>query len=183
MTPRIRLPDPSPQPLPRGEGLAAGAYAILLAISHIHASMTGMRLVLDTSTMVTAIRNSAGASGRLLTAALERRLTLVASVPLVIEYEAVMTRPEHLEASGLTKLQVSNLLDAVTAVAEEVRLAFLWRPTLPDPDDDMVLETAVNGRAGVIATFNISDFRGVAPQFGVEILAPRDALWRLENRK
>jgi hypothetical protein len=45
-------------------------------------------------------------------------------------------------------------LDAVAAVAERVILAFLWRPLLPDIDDDMVLETAANGRADGIVTFN-----------------------------
>jgi hypothetical protein len=54
------------------------------------------------------------------------------SVPLLIEYEAVMTRPEHLRAARLTTEDVGVLLDAVAAVAERVRLAFLWRPVLPD---------------------------------------------------
>jgi hypothetical protein len=34
------------------------------------------------------------------------------------------------------------LLDAVAAIAEPVRLDFLWRPFLSDASDDMVLETA-----------------------------------------
>lgn len=56
-----------------------------------------MRLLLDMATMVAAIRNDAGASRQLLVAALESRLTLIPSVPLMIEYEAVMTGPGHLE--------------------------------------------------------------------------------------
>ncbi|TIW91937.1 putative toxin-antitoxin system toxin component, PIN family, partial [Mesorhizobium sp.] len=96
-----------------------------------------MRLVLDTAVMVAAVRSDAGASRRLLVAALERRFTLLASVPLVIEYQAVMTRPEHLKASGLPIDDVNVLLDAVAAVAEPVRLAFLWRPVARDQDDDM----------------------------------------------
>lgn len=139
-----------------------------------------MRLLLDTATMVAAIRSDAGASHRLLTAALERRFTLLASVPLMIEYQAVMTRPEHLDASGLSAGDVSVLLDAVAAVAEPVRLAFLWRPAVRDPNDDMVLEAAVNGRADAIVTFNARDFRGVARHFGVRVLAPGEAWEALE---
>jgi predicted nucleic acid-binding protein len=61
-----------------------------------------MRLVLDTATMVAAIRSDSGASRRLLRAALEGRgLRLLVSVPLLIEYEAVMTRPEHLRGGAL----------------------------------------------------------------------------------
>lgn len=142
-----------------------------------------MRLVLDTATMVAAIRSDAGASRRLLVATLERKLMLIASVPLMIEYEAVMTRPEHLAASGLTATDVDVLLDAVAAVANPVQLAFLWRPTLRDPDGDMVLEAAVNGRAEAIVTFNLSDFRGVTPRFGIETLSPGEAWRRLESKK
>lgn len=141
-----------------------------------------MRLILDTAAMVAAIRSDAGASRRLLVAGLERRLTLLASVPLMIEYQAVMTRPEHLKASRLSVEDVNVLLDAVAAVAEPVRLAFLWRPAVRDPDDDMVLEAAVNGRADAIVTFNIRDFGKVAKRFGIEVLLPGEAVRRLEGK-
>ena len=115
-------------------------------------------------------------------AALECRLTLLASVPLMIEYQAVMTRPEHLAASRLSIEDVSVLLDAVAAVAQPVRLAFLWRPAVRDPDDDMVLEAAVNGRADAIVTFNIRDFDKAAEHFGVEVVLPREAVRRMEGQ-
>jgi predicted nucleic acid-binding protein len=41
-----------------------------------------------------------------------------------------------------------------------------------DPDDDMVLEAAVNGRAEAVATFNARDFAGVVEEFGIELLTP-----------
>ncbi len=130
--------------------------------------------------MVAAIRSDAGASRRLLVAALERRFVLLASVPLMIEYESVMTRPEHLSTSGLVSRDVGRLLDAVVFVAEPVRLAFLWRPMSRDPNDDMVLETAVNGRADVLATFNTRDFADAAERFGVTVLRPGDVVMELE---
>jgi len=139
-----------------------------------------MRVLLDTAVMVAAIRSDVGASRRLLVAGLERRLTLLASVPLMIEYQAVLTRREHLSASGMSAADVGVLLDAVAAVAEPVHLAFLWRPLLGDPDDDMVLEAAVNGRANAIVTFNIRDF-GAAASFGIAVLRPGEALKRLED--
>ena len=135
-----------------------------------------MRLVLNTATIVAAIRSGAGASRRLLTAALERRFTLLASVPLMIEYQAMMTRPEHLTASGLSADDVSVLLDAAAAVVEPVRLAFLWRPAVRDPDDDMVLEAAVNGQADAIVTFNRRHFATAARRFGLKVILPAQAL-------
>ena len=142
-----------------------------------------MRWVLDTDVMVAAIRSDVGASRRLLVAALQRRVGLLVSVPLVIEYEAVLTRPEHLQASGLTAADVNAVLDAVVAIAEPVRLAFLWRPALRDPDDDMVLEAAVNGAADAVVTFNRRDFVRGAKAFGLAVLTPGDALGRMEERK
>ena len=71
-------------------------------------------------------------------------------VPLMIEYQAVMTRQEHLEAFGSTYEEVNELLDTIAGVAVPIVLDYLWRPILRDPDDDMVLETAVNGRADTI---------------------------------
>ncbi len=139
-----------------------------------------MRLVFDTTTMVAAIRSNAGASNRLLVAGLERRLIMLVSTPLLVEYEAVMTRAEHLAASRLSAGDVGAILDAVAATAEPVRLAFHWRPAARDPDDDMVLETAANGQADGIVTFNRRDFAGVADRFGVDILSPGEAVRRLE---
>jgi predicted nucleic acid-binding protein len=96
-----------------------------------------------------------------------------------------MTRIEHLGASGLSVEDVGTLLDAVAAVVEPVRLAYLWRPILPDADDDMVLEAAVNGGADAIVTFNLRDFELPAKQFGIAIMPPGDAVnnWRRSDEK
>lgn len=144
---------------------------ILHAISFLR-----MRVVLDTDVMVAAIRSDTGASRRLLVAALDRQYTLVLSVPVFIEYEAVMSRSDHLTASGLSRTDVGDLLDAIARVGEPVRLAFLWRPMLEDPDDDMVLELAVDGRADRLVTFNIKHFESAARRFGITACRPRDAL-------
>ena len=111
-------------------------------------------------------------------AAKQRRL----SVPLLIEYEAVMTRAEHLKVARLSVADVGMLLDAVAAVAEPVRLAYLWRPILADVNDDMVLETAVNGRADGIVTFNLRDFSAAVGLFGIAVLSPGEAVRRLEKK-
>jgi putative PIN family toxin of toxin-antitoxin system len=141
-----------------------------------------MRLVVDTTVMVAAIRSDTGASRQLLVAGLERQFVMLASVPLLIEYQAVMTRQEHLAASQLSGGDVEALLDAVAAVAEPVRLDFLWRPVLSDADDDMVLETAVNGQADSIVTFNRRHFGLVTKQFGIGVLAPAEIVAQLERK-
>jgi putative PIN family toxin of toxin-antitoxin system len=143
---------------------------------------SAMRLVMDTTAMVAAIRSDAGASRRLLVAGLEGRISLLISVPLIIEYQAVMSRAEHLAASRLDEADLTAVLDAVAAVAEAVHLDFLWRPFARDADDDMVLETAVNGRADAIVTFNRRDFVSAAKAFGIAVLLPADAVRLMESR-
>jgi predicted nucleic acid-binding protein len=69
---------------------------------------------------------------------------VLASVPVIFEYEAVLTGPEHLETIGLTSGQANEVL---VKVSTPVHLRFLWRPRLKDPADEMILETAVNGGA------------------------------------
>jgi len=55
--------------------------------------------VLDTDVLVAAFRSDIGASRQVLEAARARRFDLLLSVPLMLEYESVLTRPEHLAAS------------------------------------------------------------------------------------
>ena len=140
----------------------------------------GIRLVLDTSVMVAALRSDRGASRRLLVGALSERFTLLVSVPLMLEYQSVLARPEHLEAARVSARDVDGILSALAAVLEPVRLAYLWRPLLIDPADEMVLETAVNGGADLLCTLNIRDFEP-AKRFGVPVLNPGEAWQRVEE--
>ena len=99
----------------------------------------------------------------------------------MLQYEAVLTRSEHLSAARISTVDAEILLDAIAVVVEPVRISYLWRPMLPDPGDDLVLETAVNGRATVLVTFNRRDFEAAAARFGLEVMVPGDAMRRLEN--
>ena len=138
-----------------------------------------MRLMLDTNVLVTAFRSRAGAAAEVVRLIRRRELTMLATVALFLEYEEVLMRPEHLAGAEMTVAEANNALDVLAAVAEPVEAHFLWRPRLRDPDDDMVLEAAVNGRANAIATFNARDFTGVVSEFGIELLTPVEILRRM----
>jgi putative PIN family toxin of toxin-antitoxin system len=138
-----------------------------------------VRLVLDTDVFVAAVRSPAGASAELVRRIRQRRAVMLATVPLFIEYEAVATRPEHLAAAGATRADVLNVLDVLATVVERVEPYFLWRPRLRDPDDEMVLEAAANGRADMIVSFNARDFGQAAQAFGIGLALPAQALKRL----
>ena len=141
-----------------------------------------MRLVLDTDVVVAAFRSETGASRQLLLAALEQRFVLLLSVPLMLEYEAVLARQEQLKEIQLTSAEVNTVLDSVAAVAEAVQMRFLWRPRLKDPADEMVLETAVNGRAEILVTFNERHFKPAAQSFGLLTAKPSEVWPELRKR-
>jgi putative PIN family toxin of toxin-antitoxin system len=135
-----------------------------------------VRLIIDTDVLVAGLRSDRGASRQILWLALDRKIVTLGSVPLVLEYEAVTTRAEHLAESGLSVEETNEVIDALVSVMEPVNLRFLWRPRLKDPDDEMVLETAVNGSATHIATFNVRHMQEEAKRFGVNAKQPGDIL-------
>ncbi len=137
--------------------------------------------MLDTDVVVAAMRSPSGASAAILAAAMDGAVTLVVNVPLALEYEATCSVAEHRLAAGLAEPEVQAFLDGLIALAEPVESHFLWRSRLRDPDDEMVLEAAVNGRADAIVTFNSRHFGDIPGEFGVLVLKPADALARLRS--
>jgi predicted nucleic acid-binding protein len=127
------------------------------------------------------MRSRSGASWQLADWALARKFTLLLTVPLVLEYEAVLQREEHRKVHGLTMPQLDEVIHSLVKVAEPVRIRFLWRPLLSDPRDDMVLDTAVNGRADLLVTFNQKDFVAASKGFAHETVRPSEALDRLRK--
>ena len=139
------------------------------------------RIVLDTDVVVAALRSPVGGSAEVVRLARHGQVRLVASVALMLEYEAVATRPEQLRAIGATRQSVLSALDFIAAIADEAQGHFRWRPQVRDPADEMVLEAAVNGRASVLMTFNRRDFGAGPASFGIRLCAPGDFLRSLRT--
>ena len=131
------------------------------------------RVVLDTNVVVAGLRSRRGASFRLLSEIGRGKFQLALSVPLVLEYEDALLR--HASASGLTPRDVDAVLDYFCAVGHLQSISFLWRPLLPDPKDDLVLEPAVAAGCGIVVTYNVRDFRG-AESLGVAAQRPVEFL-------
>jgi predicted nucleic acid-binding protein len=135
---------------------------------------------MDTDTVVAAMRSPGGASAAIILAVRQLRATLLLTVPLAMEYEAVCPRPGHRLDAGLSAREVEIFLDAIVAMGEPVSTHFLWRPQLRDPHDEMVLEAAVNGRADALVTFNMRHYGSAPARFGVELLLPKEAIARIK---
>ena len=130
-------------------------------------------VVLDTNVLVSAIRSRNGASFKLLSLVGTDSFKLVVSVPLVFEYEYAMLKTADL--CELDSFVVHDILDFVCASAKHQDIFFLWRPTLRDSSDDMVLEVAVASGADGIVTFNKRDF-AKADRFDLKIYSPGEFL-------
>jgi putative PIN family toxin of toxin-antitoxin system len=141
--------------------------------------ISDMFVALDTDVVVAALRSPHGASRRLIQILRSGRVKAVASIGMLVEYEAVLTRPENLEAAGLSAAEIGIFLDGLAALVVPVRPYFLWRPQVRDPNDEMVLEAAVNGHAEAIVTFNLRDFVPAAAHFGIRVERPGDVIRRL----
>jgi putative PIN family toxin of toxin-antitoxin system len=133
-----------------------------------------MRVVLDTSVIVSALRSRHGASNRLLQMAILRRFRILATPALFLEYEEVLKRPLQCAVHGLSPERLNAFLTGLAGIIEPVRVFYQWRPQMQDADDEMVLESALNGRAEAIVTHNLGDFRPAATKFHLRVVRPAD---------
>ncbi len=139
------------------------------------------RVVLDTDIIVTALRRATGGSNAVLREAAHGRITPLVTPALFLEYEAVLKRPEQRLVHGLGLRDIDRFLSALAAACEAVEVSFQWRPQLSDANDEMVLETAVNGQADALITHNVRDFVKGAERFGLRVLRPGEFLKELRS--
>src|ERR1700758_1052774 len=127
------------------------------------------RIVLDTCVIVTAFRSRNGASHVVLGWVADRLLVPLLTPALFLQYEDVLKRPEQLRVSRLRLTQVDQILAALASAAELVTIHYSWRPQLPDPTDELMLDAAVNGRADALVTYNLRHFAPPAARFGLRL--------------
>jgi putative PIN family toxin of toxin-antitoxin system len=140
-----------------------------------------LRVVLDTSVVVAALRTTLGAGSAVLRLVAEREMIALATPPLFLEYEEVLQRAEQRLAHGLDNEELESFLSELAAVVEPIELHFRLRPQLRDPKDEMVLETAINGRADALVTYNISDFAVAGRRFQIPVLTPGQLLQKVKK--
>ncbi len=129
--------------------------------------------MIDTNVLVAALRSSSGASFQILLAADRGDFEVALSVPLLAEYDDVSARTDI--GIAIPPSAISATIGRIAQIAHKQPIYFLWRPTLPDPKDDMVLELGIAAGVSLIVTFNRKDFRP-ASQFGISITTPSEFL-------
>lgn len=106
-----------------------------------------MKVVLDTNILISAFVFPGGPPEDVFRAALEGRIELVTSPPLLAEFGRVLSSKFGWEPS-VAEEAVAQVARIGTVVRPEETLAEIAE----DPDDDRVLEAALEGRAEVIVS-------------------------------
>ncbi len=135
-----------------------------------------LQVVIDTNVIIAGLRSRRGASFQLLQLIGSGMFEINISVPLILEYHDVLLRQlPHLQ---LSKTDAEDFIDYFCAVGNAHEIFYLWRPTLRDPNDEMLLELGVKAQCDFIVTFNKRDFKGIE-QFGLIAITPVEFLEKI----
>lgn len=131
------------------------------------------QIVIDTNVLVAALKSKLGASFKILSLLKSDRYKIHLSVPMVLEYESVLSRKEL--NLNLTAEEIGKLLDIICLSGVKHDIWYLWRPLSSDPKDEFVAELAINAQVDAIVTYNVKDFIGIK-KFGIDIITPKEFL-------
>lgn len=131
------------------------------------------QIVLDTNVLLAGLRSRRGASYKLLTMLNDSRLELNISITLVFEYEEILKREK--DQLGLSDEDIDNVIDGLCTIANKRSIFYLWRPVARDPDDDFLIDLALESQADFIITYNQKDLQA-AERFGIRVLTPKEFL-------
>ena len=81
---------------------------------------------------------------------------------------------------AISESAVQTVINYHCAAATHHEIFFLWRPFLPDAEDDMLLELAIKAGCQFIVTYNSRDFTGIE-QFGLQTKTPAEFLKLIGN--
>jgi len=149
---------------------------VLLSIS-----VRRSRIVVDTNVFAAALTSASESNREVIRACLTQAAVPLMGMALFHEYESILSRPAIQARCPLSAKQRDELFAAVLACCQWVRIAFLWRPNLPDEADNHVIELAVAGGAAAVVTNNVRDLRQGELVFpDIRILTPARFLKLLE---
>ena len=129
------------------------------------------------------MRSDTGAAAEIVRRAVKGDLVILMDMKLAYEYRDVAFRTHQLHRTGKSRVQISDILDLIEAAAEAVVVYFSPRPLSPDPNDDMVLDVAINGRAKAIVTFNTKHFAAAAALYSIHVMTPAELLRMTRERR
>jgi hypothetical protein len=137
-----------------------------------------LRVVLDTNVLVSGLI-MLGKPRELLSIIARREATLVLSKEILNEFTKVMRRNKLTEY--VTEEQIERFIENIERIAEFVELKSHLE-VVNDPKDDIVINTAIDGRADLIVSgdhhlLSLKEFRGI------KIVSVDEAVRKLKKRR
>lgn len=141
-----------------------------------------MRIALDTNVLVSAFISKQGQPARLLDILLTfPEIQLISSAPILEELRDVLSRNEVKERFHYSARDVKSFVRAVRSVSVRVKIKSSFKVVEDDPKDDVVLNTAYDGRADYVVSgdHHLRELRGFK---GIKIVGPNQMM-RIIMRK
>lgn len=135
---------------------------------------SAFRVVIDTNVLFKGLTKQGGAAGLVVDTWLAGLLSVYVSNALAYEYVDVLSRKLSEQRWQRLRPVLGKLLD----LCKFATIYYSWRPTSPDPGDDLVVDCAMNTGATVI-TFNLRDFRSAEASLGLQVMTPVELVVQL----
>lgn len=135
-----------------------------------------VRVVIDTNVLFAGLTKQGGAEGLIIDVALAGLFQVYVSNALAYEYVDVLSR--KLSPKRWEELQ--PVLGTLLKMAQFTSIYYSWRPTSPDPGDDLVIDCAMNADA-VVVTSNVRDFSRARESLGLQVMSPTEFLTQLAD--
>ena len=139
-----------------------------------------VRAIIDTNVFLSALWSRRGAAFEIFAQLRRDGWRIVLSNHLLFEYEEVAKR--NAAEMGPTLEDIDDVLDAICAAAEQRQLEPAWIPRLSDPNDEPLLQMAVEAKVPMIVTRNVRHLKP-AEMFGIEVVSPAEFLAKLRKSK
>jgi putative PIN family toxin of toxin-antitoxin system len=130
-------------------------------------TIRSIKVVVDTNVLMEGLTKQGGASSLIIDAWLAGLLDVYVSNNLVHEYLDVLSRKLSAQRWQLLQTDFVELIERANFTV----IHFSWRPTSPDPGDDLVIDCAMNAGA-LVVTSNLKDFRSATQSLGLRVLSP-----------
>jgi putative PIN family toxin of toxin-antitoxin system len=130
-----------------------------------------LRVVVDTNVLFEGLTKQGTASSLIIDSWVAGLIVVCISNAIACEYEDVLSR----KLSEVRWRKLEPLLMHLLSMARYTHIYFSWRPTSPDPGDDLAIDCAMNASA-ILVTFNVKDFQRAKESLGLPVMTPVENL-------
>lgn len=134
------------------------------------------RIILDTNVLISALLFN-GPPRKVLELVISGAVDCTLSLPILDELRDVLQRPKF----GFSPEQAMQVLEELHAVCDVINPAIPLKVVIADPDDNMVLECALESKADYVISGD-EHLLGLVTFRGSRILAPSDYLNTLSRQ-